>query len=175
MLWGPRNLQPQTSITLAYYDRHNFSALTAQSSGTLLPYELVSRHLIKCWVQKLYAFSSHSKTMGFGTYDHITSQMVPSPKSLGSYCCRRNRIRYTIILTSSILQSACFQHILEGLIYSLSLSIGLTVISRTEVQLGIQGFMQAHPELQNKLGPFSGHNPLGHSMRTDYPTAIQLC
>jgi hypothetical protein len=33
----------------------------------------------------------NTKTMGFDTYDHIASQMVPSSNSLYSYCCRKNR------------------------------------------------------------------------------------
>jgi hypothetical protein len=37
----------------------------------------------------------------------------------------------------SVLQSTGSQHILENLIYSLGLSIGVRVKRRTEVQLGI--------------------------------------
>jgi hypothetical protein len=37
---------------------------------------------------------SQSKTTGFGTYDRITSQTVPSSNYLGSYCCRRTH--YTL-------------------------------------------------------------------------------
>jgi hypothetical protein len=62
----------------------------------------------------------------------------------------------------------------QGLIYSLSMSISLWVISRTKVQMVVQGFVQPFPELWNKLGFFNGHNPLGHSMQTDYPGHIQL-
>jgi hypothetical protein len=50
-----------------------------------------------------------------------------------------------------------------GLIYSLGLSIGLRVISRIEVQMGIYGFMQPHPEHRNKLGSSIGHNSAGCS------------
>jgi hypothetical protein len=62
-----------------------------------------------------------------------------------------------------------------GLIYLLGLYIDLRVISRTEVQMGIQGFIQPFPELQNNLGFSIRHNPHGHSMETDYPITIQLC
>jgi hypothetical protein len=51
----------------------------------------------------------------------------------------------------------------------------LRVISRTEVQTGIQGFMQPFPELQNNLGSSTRHGFLGYSMQTGYPIHIQLC
>jgi hypothetical protein len=37
--------------------------------------------------------------------------------------------------------------------------------------MGIQGFMQPFPELQNNLGFFIGHNPHGYSMKQ---TIIEL-
>jgi hypothetical protein len=52
----------------------------------------------------------------------------------------------TLILTSSILQSIDSQHVLQNLIYPFGLTIGLRMISRTEAQLGIQGFMQPLPK-----------------------------
>jgi hypothetical protein len=39
------------------------------------------------------------------------------------------------------------------------------VISRTEVQLGIHGFMQSFPVLQSKLSPIIGHNLLEYSCK----------
>jgi hypothetical protein len=36
--------------------------------------------------------------------------------------------------------------VFQNLIYSFGLTIGLRVISRTEAQLGIHGFMQPFPE-----------------------------
>jgi hypothetical protein len=57
----------------------------------------------------------------------------------------------------------------------LGLSVHLRVISRTEVQMGVQGFVQPFLELQNKLGTSSKHHLLGHSMQRDYPRHIQLC
>jgi hypothetical protein len=48
------------------------------------------------------------------------------------------------------------------------------MISRTEAQLGIQGFMQSFLKLQSKLSPYIRHNLLWHSMQTDYPRHIQL-
>jgi hypothetical protein len=48
------------------------------------------------------------------------------------------------------------------------------VISRTKVPMGIQGFMQPFPELQNNLSFSIGHNPHGYSMETDYPRHIIL-
>jgi hypothetical protein len=54
------------------------------------------------------------------------------------------------------------------------MSVGLRVTSRTEVQMGIQGVMQPLPELQNQLGPSSGHSPLGDFIQIDYPRHIQL-
>jgi hypothetical protein len=62
----------------------------------------------------------------------------------------------------------------QGLIYSLGLSITLSVISRTEVQMGVQGFVQPFPEHQNKLSSYSGHNLLGHYMQTSYPRHMLL-
>jgi hypothetical protein len=43
---------------------------------------------------KILLLQSHSKTMGFITYDHITSRRVLSSNSLDSYYCRRSR--YTV-------------------------------------------------------------------------------
>jgi hypothetical protein len=54
------------------------------------------------------------------------------------------------------------------------LSISLRAISRTKVQMGIQGFMQAFPELQNNFGSSIGHNPQGYSIEINYPRHIQL-
>jgi hypothetical protein len=41
-------------------------------------------------------------------------------------------------------------------------------------KMGIHGFIQSFPELQNKWGSSNGHNTLGHSMQTDYHRRIQL-
>jgi hypothetical protein len=41
--------------------------------------------------------------------------------------------------------------------------------------MGIHGFVQSFLELQNKLCSSIKHDPLGHSMQTDYPRHIQLC
>jgi hypothetical protein len=57
----------------------------------------------------------------------------------------------------------------------LSLSVHLRVISKTEVQMGVQDFVQPFVEHRNKFGTSSKHNLLGHSMQTDYPRHIQLC
>jgi hypothetical protein len=84
-------------------------------------------------------------------------------------------VRLTLIPTPSALQSTCSQHILTNLIYFLSLFLGLRVISRIEVQMGIHGLVQPFPEFLNKLGSSIGHNPLGHSMQTNNPRHIQLC
>jgi hypothetical protein len=89
--------------------------------------------------------------MGFDTYDRITSQMVPSSNSLVSHCLRRTRRMVDSYSNFFVLQSIGSQYILGDLIYSLSLSISLRVISRTKVQLGVQGFVQPFPEFQNKL------------------------
>jgi hypothetical protein len=61
------------------------------------------------------------------------------------------------------------------MIYPLGLTIGLRMISRTEAQLGIQGFMQPLPELRSKLSASIRHNLLRHSIQTNYPWHIQLC
>jgi hypothetical protein len=61
------------------------------------------------------------------------------------------------------------------MIYSLGLPIGLWVTSKTEVQLGIHGFVQSFPKLQNKFGSSIRHNPLKYSLQTGYPRHIQLC
>jgi hypothetical protein len=87
---SPQNLQLQ-NLTPFSYDWHNSSALIAQLTGSLTPCELASRPLAKCRVQKPSVPQSHSKTMGFGTYDHIASQMAPSSNSLDNYCYRRTR------------------------------------------------------------------------------------
>jgi hypothetical protein len=110
--------------------------------------------------------------MGFNTYDHVASRTMPSLNSLGSYCCRRTR-RMTYSYPNSFC-TAEYQAYPRGPIYSLGLSIGLGMISRTEVQMGIHGFVQSLPEFWNKLGSSSGHIPLGHAMWTDYPRPIKL-
>jgi hypothetical protein len=83
-------------------------------------------------------------------------------------------IRQTLIPTSSILHSTSSQHVFQNLIHSFGLSIGLRVISRTEAQLGIQGFMYPLSKPQSKLCPSVRHNLLWHSMQIDYPQHIQL-
>jgi hypothetical protein len=93
---------------------------------------------------------------------------------LDDYCCRR--VRRTVdsypnsfhIVVHKLSAYPC------GLIYSLGLSIFLRTIRRTEVQMGIQGFLQPFLELQNNLGFSIGHNPHGYSMETYYPRTIQL-
>jgi hypothetical protein len=101
-------------------------------------------------------------------------QMVPSSNSLGNCCYRITwRMINSFFPSPSVLQSTCSQHILTNLIYLLGLSIGREVISRTEIQMGVQGSVQSFPELQNKLGSSSGHNPNGHSMQIGYLRPIQ--
>jgi hypothetical protein len=129
-----------------------------QSAGFLSPYELVSQHLAICWVQTPFILQSHSKIIGFDTYDHITSQTVPSSNSLGiSYY---GRTRSTVDSYSNFFHTV--EHMLSayprGQIYSLGPSIGLRVISRTEVQMGIHDLMQYFPEHQNKWGSSIRHN-----------------
>jgi hypothetical protein len=77
-------------------------------------------------------------------------------------------IRQTLIPTSSILQSTSSQHVFYNLIHPLGLTISLRMISRTETQLGIQGFMQPLPKSQSKLRRSVRHNLPWHSMQTDY-------
>jgi hypothetical protein len=125
----------------------NSFVLIVQSAGSLSPYELVSQLLAICRVQKPYVLQPHSKTMGSNTYYHIASQTVPSSNSLDIYCCRKTRR-----MVDSYSNFFCtIKHKLSayprGLIYLLSLFINLRVISRTEVQMGIQGFMQPFLEL----------------------------
>jgi hypothetical protein len=55
---------------------------------------------------------------------------------------RELSVHQTLIPTSSILQSTSSQHVLYNLIHPFGLTIGPRMISRTETQLGIQGFMQ---------------------------------
>jgi hypothetical protein len=49
------------------------------------------------------------------------------------------------------------------------------VISRTEAQLGVEGFMQPLPKPRSKLCSSVRHNLLWHSMQIDYPRHIQIC
>jgi hypothetical protein len=96
MLNGPMNIGATLPRTLKHHkpligDTLKYTVLTVQSASSLSPYELVSRLLAICRVQKPSILQSHSKTMAFGTYDLIASQTLPSSNSLDSYCCRRTQ------------------------------------------------------------------------------------
>jgi hypothetical protein len=87
---------------------------------------------------------------------------------------REFSIWQTLIPTLSILHSTGSQHIFKNLIYPFVLTISLRMISKTEAQLGIQGFMHPLPKHQSKLSPSIQHNLLWHSIEIDYPRHIQL-
>jgi hypothetical protein len=61
--------------------------------------------------------------------------------SLGSYYCRKIRRMVNSYTNSFRIVEHKLLAYPRGLFYLLDLSIGLRVINRTEVQMGIQGFM----------------------------------
>jgi hypothetical protein len=86
MLNGPMNIGATLPRTLKHHkpligDTLKYTVLTVQSASSLSPYELVSRLLAICRVQKPSILQSHSKTMAFSTYDLIASQTLPSSNS----------------------------------------------------------------------------------------------
>jgi hypothetical protein len=101
------------------------------------PYKLVLRHLTKCWIQIFYVLPSYSKTMGFGTYDHIASQTVSPLNSIDNYFCRGTWRTVDSYPNLNCIVGHKLSAYPQGLIYSLDLSVVRRVISRTEAQMGI--------------------------------------
>ena len=66
------------------------------------------------------------------------------------------------------------KHIFENLIYSLRLTIGLRMISRTANELSTKGCMEVLPKTCNELGTTVRNDSLGYSMQTQDTTDIQL-
>jgi hypothetical protein len=100
-------------------------------------------------VQKPNVHESHSKVAEFGTYDHITSQMVTSSNSLGSYYYRR---------TQHMINSYTYSfHIAE---YKLSAYPEESDLLSWSIHQS-EGVVQPFPELSNKLVSSIGHNSLG--------------
>jgi hypothetical protein len=57
------------------------------------------------------------------------------------------------------------QHVLQGLVSSLSFPISLQVIRSTKVKLGSQGLLETHPKSSSKQRSSIGYNPLRHAMQ----------
>jgi hypothetical protein len=96
---------------------------------------------------KTLVLQPYSKTLVSDTCDHIASQTVPSSNSLHNYYCQKTQ--HTVDSYPNFFRIA--KHRIsakprESNLLS-RLSIDLRVIHRTEVPMGIQGFMQPFPKL----------------------------
>jgi hypothetical protein len=144
--WGTHNIQLQNSILFAF-GRHISSLLNGQSIWFSIT--ICTCLSPSCNMSSLKTFRSLASFQNNEVW-HLHPYSISN--SLHSYYCRKTQ--HTVDSYPNFFRTT--EHRLsakpqESNLLS-RLSIGLRVISRTEVPLGIQGFMQPFPELRNNLG-----------------------